>query len=99
MGVPVDTADDYGNTCLHVACQGGSKRMVKACLRWGADINQQNVIRTVATRWHSTMTWDWWCHRNKGRRRCTTAWRTSTTTWRRTSYPKAPTTPLSTISA
>ncbi|XXQ36773.1 Ankyrin repeat domain-containing protein [Plasmodiophora brassicae] len=42
MGVPVDTADDYGNTCLHVACQGGSKRMVKACLRWGADINQQN---------------------------------------------------------
>lgn len=43
LGVPVDTTDEHGNTCLHVACQCGSKRMVKACLRWGADINRQNV--------------------------------------------------------
>ena len=43
LGVPVDTTDEHGNTSLHVACQCGSKRMVKACLRWGADINRQNV--------------------------------------------------------
>jgi len=42
-GMPVNTADEHGNTCLHIACQNGNKHMVKVCLRWGADINAQNA--------------------------------------------------------
>jgi len=42
MGVPPDTRDEHGNTCMHVAAQNGNKRLIKAALRWGADINVQN---------------------------------------------------------
>jgi hypothetical protein len=42
-GMPVSAADQHGNQCLHMACQNGNKRMVKVCLRWGADPNCQNV--------------------------------------------------------
>lgn len=42
MGVPPDTRDEHGNTCMHVAAQNGNKRLIKASLRWGADINVQN---------------------------------------------------------
>jgi ankyrin repeat protein len=42
-GISVATADRYGNQCLHIAAQNGNKRMVKVCLRWGADVNAQNV--------------------------------------------------------
>lgn len=41
-GVPVSTEDEHGNQCIHIGMQSGSKRMVKLCLRWGADINAQN---------------------------------------------------------
>lgn len=36
-------ADGKGNTWLHVACQNGHKRLAKAALRAGADINAKNV--------------------------------------------------------
>ena len=41
-GVPVDTRDEHGNTPLHMSCQNGNKKMLKLCLRWGADFNAQN---------------------------------------------------------
>jgi ankyrin repeat protein len=41
-GISVHTTDKHGNTCLHIACQNGNKRMVKVCLRWGANINATN---------------------------------------------------------
>jgi ankyrin repeat protein len=41
-GVPVDVRDQYGNTLLITACQNGNKRVAKAVLRRGADINSRN---------------------------------------------------------
>lgn len=41
--VPIDYQDDQGNALLHVAAQNGSKRLVKLCLRKGADLNVQNL--------------------------------------------------------
>jgi hypothetical protein len=41
--VPIDYADDVGNTLLMVSCQNGNKRMVKLCLRKGSDMNKQNT--------------------------------------------------------
>jgi hypothetical protein len=41
-GVPVDVRDIYGNTMLITACQNGNKRVAKAVLRRGADINARN---------------------------------------------------------
>lgn len=35
--------DDTGNTLLHIASQNGNKRMIKLCLRRGAEINAQNL--------------------------------------------------------
>jgi ankyrin repeat protein len=34
--------DEYGNTILVIACQNGNKRIAKAVLRRGADINARN---------------------------------------------------------
>uniref|UniRef100_A0A7S4PRI8 Uncharacterized protein n=1 Tax=Guillardia theta TaxID=55529 RepID=A0A7S4PRI8_GUITH len=42
-GAPVDGQDPYGNTVLHTACQNGNKRIVKICLRRGANTNAQNI--------------------------------------------------------
>jgi hypothetical protein len=42
-GVSVTTKDKHGNQTIHLAAQNGNKRMIKICLRWGADINAQNV--------------------------------------------------------
>lgn len=42
-GVPVDIRDQYGNTILLIACQNGLKRVAKAALRRGADINCNNM--------------------------------------------------------
>ena len=39
----MDYQDDAGNTLLHIAAQNGNKRMVKLCLRRGADLNAQNM--------------------------------------------------------
>lgn len=41
-GIPIDIEDDNGNTILAVACQNGSKKLVKLALRRGADINSCN---------------------------------------------------------
>lgn len=41
-GVPVDIRDLYGNTILITACQNGNKRVAKAALRRGANINARN---------------------------------------------------------
>jgi hypothetical protein len=41
--VPIDFQDDQGNTLLHIAAQNGAKRLVKLCLRRGADLNAQNL--------------------------------------------------------
>lgn len=41
-GLPVDVRDEYGNTMLITACQNGNKRVAKAVLRRGADINARN---------------------------------------------------------
>lgn len=42
-GIPPDVRDEYGNTVLIVACQNGHKRVAKAALRYGADINALNA--------------------------------------------------------
>jgi hypothetical protein len=41
-GVPIDVRDIYGNTLLIIACQNGNKRVAKAVLRRGGDINARN---------------------------------------------------------
>lgn len=41
-GLPVDVRDAYGNTVLITACQNGNKRVAKAVLRRGANINARN---------------------------------------------------------
>ena len=41
-GVPPDIRDESGNTLLAVACQNGHKRLTRAMLKRGADINAQN---------------------------------------------------------
>ena len=42
-GVPVDVRDEFGNTILITACQNGNKRVAKAVLRRGANINARNL--------------------------------------------------------
>lgn len=42
-GIPVDVKDNYGNTLLTIACQNGNKRVAKAVLRRGANINARNL--------------------------------------------------------
>jgi Ankyrin repeats (many copies) len=42
-GVPVDVRDEHGNTLLIIACQNGNKRVTKALLRRGANINARNL--------------------------------------------------------
>jgi len=46
--VPVDYQDDQGNALLHVAAQNGSRRLVKLCLRRGANLNLQNLTGQTA---------------------------------------------------
>ncbi len=41
-GIPVDVKDPHGNTLLTIACQNGNKRVAKAVLRRGANINARN---------------------------------------------------------
>mmetsp|Transcript_24926 Transcript_24926/g.42385 ORF Transcript_24926/g.42385 Transcript_24926/m.42385 type:complete len:270 (-) Transcript_24926:205-1014(-) len=41
-GVPVNVRDQFGNTILTISCQNGNKRVAKAALRQGADINSKN---------------------------------------------------------
>mmetsp|Transcript_20671 Transcript_20671/g.29678 ORF Transcript_20671/g.29678 Transcript_20671/m.29678 type:complete len:293 (+) Transcript_20671:4400-5278(+) len=39
----MDYQDEAGNTMLHIAAQNGNKRMIKLCLRRGAELNTQNL--------------------------------------------------------
>jgi hypothetical protein len=39
----VDVRDEYGNTALMVACQNGQNKIAKMCVRYGADVNAQNL--------------------------------------------------------
>ena len=41
-GMNVNSRDIHGNTLLHIACQNGNKKLVKAMLRKHADINATN---------------------------------------------------------
>ena len=47
-GVPVDVRDDNGKSILCVACQNGSKKLVKLALRYGVDINLCNFKGNTA---------------------------------------------------
>jgi hypothetical protein len=46
--IPINTADDFGNTLLILTAQQGSKRMCKFLLRRGANINMQNLSGNTA---------------------------------------------------
>eukprot|EP01033_Poteriospumella_lacustris_P018563 gene18563-13367_t len=46
--IPVNTADQFGNTLLILAAQQGSRRMCKFLLRRGANINMQNLSGNTA---------------------------------------------------
>ncbi len=46
--VPVDYQNDMGNTLLHIVAQNGNKRLVKLCMRRGADLNAQNLTGQTA---------------------------------------------------
>lgn len=41
-GIPVDIRNEFGDTLLIVAAQNGNKRIAKAALRRGANINIRN---------------------------------------------------------
>ena len=42
-GVPADSRDVHGNTIAIIGAQNGHKRVVKAALRRGADVNASNL--------------------------------------------------------
>lgn len=46
--IPINTADEFGNTLLILAAQQGAKRMCKLLLRKGANINMQNHVGNTA---------------------------------------------------
>ena len=46
--VPVDYQNDMGNTLLHIVAQNGNKRLIKLCMRRGADLNQANLTGQTA---------------------------------------------------
>jgi len=46
--VPIDFQNDQGNTLLHIVAQNGNKRMVKLCLRRGANLDLQNLTGQTA---------------------------------------------------
>jgi hypothetical protein len=41
--VPIDYQDEHGNALLHVCGQNGNKRLIKLCLRRGANLDIQNL--------------------------------------------------------
>ena len=47
-GISPDSKDQFGNTLLIVAAQNNNKRILKICLRYGAQINMQNLMGNTA---------------------------------------------------
>jgi len=45
--VAADIKDKDGNTCLHIACTTGNKKIVKTCLRNHANVNAQNNTKST----------------------------------------------------
>ena len=48
MGINPDSKDIHGNTLLIIAAQNNNKRILKLCLRYGAQINMQNLMGNTA---------------------------------------------------
>jgi hypothetical protein len=46
--VPIDYQDEQGNTLLHIVAQNGNRRLVKLCIRRGANLNLQNLTGQTA---------------------------------------------------
>lgn len=36
-------ADSYGNTAFHIACQNGQRRIAKLMVKYGCEMNRQNM--------------------------------------------------------
>lgn len=47
QGVSPDLKNAEGDTCLLAACKRKNERLIKACIREGADVNAQNVKLTL----------------------------------------------------
>ena len=47
-GINPDSKDKYGNTLLIISAQNNNKRILKICLRYGAQINMQNLMGNTA---------------------------------------------------
>ena len=43
-GINPDSKDKFGNTLLIISAQNNNKRILKICLRYGAQINMQNIM-------------------------------------------------------
>merc|ERR1712224_674252 len=41
-GFPPNSADSFGNTLFHVACQNGKRRIAKLAVKYGGRMNAQN---------------------------------------------------------
>ena len=40
---PENSTDSHGNTLFHVACQNGNKKIAKLSIKYGGDMNRQNL--------------------------------------------------------
>ena len=47
-GINPDSKDRFGNTLLIISAQNNNKRILKICLRYGAQINMQNLMGNTA---------------------------------------------------
>ena len=47
-GISPDSKDKFGNTLLIISAQNNNKRILKICLRYGAQINMQNLMGNSA---------------------------------------------------
>jgi ankyrin repeat protein len=48
QGLNPDSKDEHGNTILIIAAQNNNKRILKLALRYGAQINMQNIMGNTA---------------------------------------------------
>ena len=47
-GINPDSKDKFGNTLLIISAQNNNKRILKLCLRYGGQINMQNLMGNTA---------------------------------------------------